>query len=217
MTSTTTPARARRSEREVPIPFREVKDLVTETFPVPMAIHGTGGKGGGREFYPNIEGLRLKDGTERFRCTSVKGCQHTYTSYGKVRYHIGKEHPNPKKVAARARKAAAAVAAPAAELVLAESAPADAVEVRPEPAPPAEPAPGAAAPARVAADRSPEPEEQRLDSSVKLFTELAESRNQWRGRAEDAEKLLKVERERRERAEKNLGELHERLRKLAEV
>lgn len=210
MTSTTTPAPTRRSSREVPISYREIKQMVDGTFPVPMAIHGTNGKGGGREFYPNIEGLRLKDGTERFRCTSVKGCQHTYTTYGRVRFHIGQEHPNPKKVAARARKAAKATATPAAELPLTEAAPVDAVQVRPEPTPPAEPAPAA----RVTPDRSPEPEEQRLDSSVRLFTELAESRNHWRDRAEDAEKELKVEKERADRAEKNLGELQERLRKL---
>lgn len=219
MTSTTkaprsqpsAPAHTRRSEREVPIPYREIKHLVAETFGVPMATHGKGKGKGGAQFYPSIEGLRLTDGTERYRCTAVADCPHTYTTWGKVRFHIGVDHPNPRKTLRRQRAAAAtgkapeaAVKASEAELVLPEPAPAKKPAAAPAPEPVVVPAP--ATPLTEAG----------LDGMVRTFSALAESRNGWRARAEAAEKQVIVEKERADRAEENLADLQARLRKLTE-
>lgn len=222
MTSTTKPASTRSRERETHVPYRDVRAQVKERFKVPMAVHGKSSKGGGQQFYPSIEGLRLADDSERYRC-KVGRCQHTYTTWGKVRTHIGRDHPNPAKTARQARKAAAAASAvePPAEPVLPEHAPTA------EPAPVVEPSAELTDDLSTVAAAAPEPvvvpppdtplTESGLDQMVKTFGALAASRNEWRDKARTEEKGRIAAEERAERAEAELAELRKRLAEMAGV
>lgn len=148
---------------------------VVDIFEVP---HPSAKIWGTDSVYKTVDGLLLRDGTKRYGC---KSCKETYGTPIGVCSHQRRDHLDGAKTAgtAKAAQKPAKRARPA--------------RVEQAPAAPAEAASGPVKPARgtavVVPVKAGDPEA-RMDQTVELVAKLSDSRNEWRKRAEAAEREL---------------------------
>lgn len=147
---------------------------VVDIFEVEHPMSGRNGRG--RVIFKTVDGLKLRDGTLRYGC---KRCTQTYKSPLGVTTHQRREHLNGPKIAGTAGGAAERAPEPPAA-----------------PAVPKTPRKGAKAPTAAPEPPAAPVGEDQLDQTVALVAKLSDSRNEWRERAQHAERELSALRKR---------------------